>query len=148
MAKLPRGVFCLVVLSVLILKPVVPPLGGQEASRQSSLSDNQHVPETNVPDGFTVTSVGDLIMPRPLSMRKDPGFSRVVSILRSSDVTFGNFEGTALDLRTFKGSDFRRQTQEARGFWQRLVWHTILGKWVSDWSPALTITQRTGGSRA
>ena len=102
MEKLLRRLIDSIAIVFLAFTPAVP-LPGQEAGRQSAFSDNQHLLEMHVPDGFTVTSVGDLIMPRPLSMRKDPGFSSLVSILRSSDVTFGNFEGTALDLRTFKG---------------------------------------------
>lgn len=39
-----------------------------------------------MPDGFTVASVGDLIR-----------------LLKTADITFGNFEGTALDLHSFDG---------------------------------------------
>lgn len=50
---------------------------------------------TNVPSGFTVTAVGDCIMARPISQTKD--FAPVGRLIREADVSFGNFEGTALD---------------------------------------------------
>jgi poly-gamma-glutamate capsule biosynthesis protein CapA/YwtB (metallophosphatase superfamily) len=56
-----------------------------------------------VPGGFTLTAVGDLIVEdelTPLLERRDPG---LVSLLRAADVTFGNFESTAIDFATFTG---------------------------------------------
>lgn len=58
---------------------------------------------TNVSDGFTVAAVGDLIFARPISQLEDPAFTGVVRLLQSTDVTFGNFEGSAIDIRRFEG---------------------------------------------
>jgi poly-gamma-glutamate synthesis protein (capsule biosynthesis protein) len=54
-----------------------------------------------VPDGFTVSAVGDIIMQHPQSMRRD--CAPLMRILKSTDVTFGNFENTTFDLAAFKG---------------------------------------------
>lgn len=61
--------------------------------------------EMSVADGFTFAAVGDCIMSRPLSpmLKKDEGFAAVVKILREAHATFGNFENTAIDIRTFGG---------------------------------------------
>ena len=63
---------------------------------------------TNVPDGFTVSAVGDLIISRPLSQyaSSDPAFAAALNVLAQSDVVYGNMESTILDLRTFKGSPY------------------------------------------
>ncbi|WP_315837964.1 CapA family protein [Bradyrhizobium prioriisuperbiae] len=71
-------------------------------------------PEQNhVPDGFTVTAVGDLICTYPIT-----GMLKVVSpglldILRNADITVGNYEDTALDLKSFAGT----AQAEAGGSW-------------------------------
>jgi poly-gamma-glutamate capsule biosynthesis protein CapA/YwtB (metallophosphatase superfamily) len=61
--------------------------------------------QTNVPDGFTVTAVGDLIISRPLSQyaARDPHFKAVLDALHGTDVLYGNLETTIFDARTFKG---------------------------------------------
>ncbi|MES0169886.1 CapA family protein [Mesorhizobium sp. M0027] len=59
---------------------------------------------TNVADGFTMVAVGDLIVSRPLTRYKHPGFSDIVKILCDADVTFGNMETLIFDIRKFKGS--------------------------------------------
>jgi poly-gamma-glutamate capsule biosynthesis protein CapA/YwtB (metallophosphatase superfamily) len=61
--------------------------------------------DTNVPDGFTLVTVGDLITSRPLQQysAQDEGFRRVVEILKRGDVTYGNMETTIFDLRHFTG---------------------------------------------
>jgi poly-gamma-glutamate capsule biosynthesis protein CapA/YwtB (metallophosphatase superfamily) len=58
---------------------------------------------TSVADGFTLASVGDCIIARPISQATDAPFTRVASLLRDADVTFGTFEGSAFDIRQFKG---------------------------------------------
>lgn len=57
----------------------------------------------NVEDGFTVGAVGDLILARPISQNTDSRFTRMVDILRRPDVTFGNLEGSIIDIRDFEG---------------------------------------------
>ncbi|MGY2735030.1 CapA family protein [Sphingomonas sp. UYP23] len=59
--------------------------------------------DANVRDGFTVTAVGDLIMTQPTSALLERTAPDLMRLLRSSDVTFGNFEGTAVDLHGFGG---------------------------------------------
>ncbi|MER8874923.1 CapA family protein, partial [Mesorhizobium sp. M0814] len=59
---------------------------------------------TNVADGFTMVAVGDLIVSRPLTKYKHPGFGDIVKILCDADVTFGNMETLIFDIRSFKGS--------------------------------------------
>ncbi len=61
--------------------------------------------ETNVPDGFTVVTVGDCIISRPLLQYapRDEAFRKVVEILKRADVTYGNMETTILDMRHFAG---------------------------------------------
>lgn len=61
--------------------------------------------ETNVPDGFTLVSVGDCIISRPLSQYAsgDEGFARIVQILKRGDVAYGNMETSILDMRQFHG---------------------------------------------
>ncbi len=64
--------------------------------------------QASVPDGFTVSAVGDLIMSRPLSQHAQamPSFSAVLGILQGSDVTFGNLETTIFDPRSFEGAPY------------------------------------------
>ncbi len=57
----------------------------------------------NVPDGFTVAAVGDVLTPQPFSMTADPRFQHAADILRNADIGFGNFEGNIVDIRYFKG---------------------------------------------
>jgi poly-gamma-glutamate capsule biosynthesis protein CapA/YwtB (metallophosphatase superfamily) len=57
----------------------------------------------SVGDGFTLTAVGDLIFARPIAQLGDPAFAGVVQLLQRGDVTFGNFEGSAIDIPRFTG---------------------------------------------
>lgn len=54
-------------------------------------------------DGFTLVTVGDVVLGSALSARLEACSPRLLKLLRSGDVTFGNFETTALDLATFDG---------------------------------------------
>jgi len=60
---------------------------------------------TDIADGFTLAAVGDCIISRPVSpmLAGDRGLAGVVRILRDASVTFGNFEGSAIDIREFRG---------------------------------------------
>lgn len=64
--------------------------------------------QTSVPDGFTFTAVGDLIISRPLSQyaASDPAFASILGVLHRSDVVYGNMESTIFDVRTFKGHPY------------------------------------------
>jgi len=59
---------------------------------------------TTVRDGFTIASVGDLILAYPQSQNPDPSFRSVVKLLQDADVATGNYEGNIIDGRFFKGS--------------------------------------------
>jgi poly-gamma-glutamate capsule biosynthesis protein CapA/YwtB (metallophosphatase superfamily) len=63
---------------------------------------------TDVPDGFTVGAVGDLIISRPLSQYSErlPGFKSVLDILHANDVLYGNLETTIFDARNFSGAPY------------------------------------------
>src|SRR3984957_12429855 len=63
---------------------------------------------TDVPDGFTVGAVGDLIISRPLSQYSErlPGFKSVLGILHDSDALYGNLETTIFDSRNFTGAPY------------------------------------------
>ena len=62
------------------------------------------VPSTPVAGDFSFAAVGDLIYLRPMLATIEKQSPDMLRILRGADVTFGNFETTALDLKTFKGS--------------------------------------------
>jgi poly-gamma-glutamate capsule biosynthesis protein CapA/YwtB (metallophosphatase superfamily) len=64
--------------------------------------------QTDVPDGFTVGAVGDLIISRPLSQYAGrlKGFDGVLRLLRGTDVTYGNLETTVFDARYFAGAPY------------------------------------------
>jgi Bacterial capsule synthesis protein PGA_cap len=57
----------------------------------------------DIPDGFTLTAVGDLIITAPISQRMKRTSPDLIKILQEADVTFGNFEGSALDVPKFDG---------------------------------------------
>ena len=62
----------------------------------------------HVPDGFTVTAVGDLIISRPLTQAAEglPGFKAVLVRLKQGDVLYGNMESTIFDVRHFAGAPY------------------------------------------
>lgn len=57
----------------------------------------------SVEDGFSVGSVGDIIIARPVSQNDDSRFTRMADVLQRADVAFGNFEGSAFDIDAFDG---------------------------------------------
>jgi poly-gamma-glutamate synthesis protein (capsule biosynthesis protein) len=61
-----------------------------------------------MPAGFSFVPVGDCIVSRPLSPRisRDAGFARVVTLLRSADLRYGNLETTIVDIGNFAGSPY------------------------------------------
>ena len=62
----------------------------------------------NVPDGFSVAAVGDLITSRPLAQYADrlPAFEAVIDILSGTDAVYGNLETTIFDPRSFTGAPY------------------------------------------
>ena len=61
-----------------------------------------------VPDGFTVSAVGDLIISRPISQEaaRLPAFKAVLSLLQHCDVLYGNMESSIFDARHFRGAPY------------------------------------------
>lgn len=59
--------------------------------------------QANVSAGFTLATVGDLVLDSALSSRLETRSPGLLALLRAGDVTFGNFETTALDLAAFDG---------------------------------------------
>jgi poly-gamma-glutamate synthesis protein (capsule biosynthesis protein) len=59
--------------------------------------------QANVPDGFTLVAVGDIILTDAIFPRLQRKSPELIALLKSGDVTFGNFEGTAIDLQRFGG---------------------------------------------
>jgi poly-gamma-glutamate synthesis protein (capsule biosynthesis protein) len=59
--------------------------------------------DANVPDGFTVVSVGDLIITTPIFQRMQRTSPELIRLLQSGNVGFGNFEGSVLDVPKFDG---------------------------------------------
>ena len=60
---------------------------------------------TTVRDGFTLASVGDLIVAFPQSGNPDEGLQGVLKLIRGADAATGNYEGNIIDGRHFKGSN-------------------------------------------
>ncbi len=63
---------------------------------------------TNVPDGFSIGAVGDLIISRPLSQYATtmPAFKALLEVLKPFNVLYGNMETAIFDVREFKGSPY------------------------------------------
>lgn len=62
------------------------------------------VPSVPMPDGFTFATVGDLIYLRPMLATVEKRSPELLRLLRTADVTFGNFETMAFDLATTRAS--------------------------------------------
>ncbi len=62
--------------------------------------DPSQVLATNVPDGFTVASVGDIIEAHPETPY--PENKPIAAIFHSADVSVGNYEGAIVDYRRYK----------------------------------------------
>ena len=90
--------FSLVLVLSATLQSQTPAPAAQPAPR-----DPAREVAASVADGFTLASVGDCIIARPISQNRDAAFAGVASLLRDADAAFGNFEGSAIDIRQFKG---------------------------------------------
>ena len=73
-------------------------------AQQGSALSIAPVPHMPIAGDFSFAAVGDLIYLRPMLATIEKQSPDMLRILRDADVTFGNFETTALDLATFKGS--------------------------------------------
>jgi len=59
--------------------------------------------DMKITDAFTLASVGDLIIMRPVSQLNDPAFQGALKIVKDSDFAVGNFEANAADLSNYTG---------------------------------------------
>jgi poly-gamma-glutamate synthesis protein (capsule biosynthesis protein) len=57
----------------------------------------------NIPDGFKVALVGDIILSHPIYEQLDRTCPRLIELLQGADLVVGNLEGTILDLARFQG---------------------------------------------
>lgn len=71
------------------------------ANGKGALQDNWR--DARVPDGFTLVAAGDLVIDDVLSWKLRRASPGLVELLQCADVTFGNFESTAIDLNKFGG---------------------------------------------
>jgi poly-gamma-glutamate synthesis protein (capsule biosynthesis protein) len=64
--------------------------------------------QTELPPGFSVGAVGDLIISRPLSQYAPrlPAFKAVLDLLKGADAVYGNLETTIFDARNFSGAPY------------------------------------------
>jgi poly-gamma-glutamate capsule biosynthesis protein CapA/YwtB (metallophosphatase superfamily) len=64
--------------------------------------------QTDVPNGFTVGAVGDLIISRPLSQYTSqiPEFKSALDVMHGADALYGNLETTIFDARNFAGAPY------------------------------------------
>jgi hypothetical protein len=61
---------------------------------------------SSVDDGFTIATVGDIIISHSLAhLADEPGFAAVIKLLQDADVATGNMETQIIDARTFLGSN-------------------------------------------
>ena len=59
--------------------------------------------ETTIGDGFTIASVGDLIMAFPASQLADPAHQSAFDLVRDADVGYANMESSILDGSKWQG---------------------------------------------
>ena len=79
-------------------------LAAQQAGGRDGVFPEELELATTVADGFTMASVGDVIIAYPQSQNPDPKFQGVLDLIREADVATGNYEGNIIDGRTFSGS--------------------------------------------
>ncbi|MBZ9647510.1 CapA family protein [Sphingobium sp. 3R8] len=79
------------------------PLHAEEEESGGTLQPTT-VPSTPIAGDFSFAAIGDLIYLRPMLATLERQAPDMLRILRGADLTFGNFETTALDLKTFRGS--------------------------------------------
>jgi poly-gamma-glutamate capsule biosynthesis protein CapA/YwtB (metallophosphatase superfamily) len=73
---------------------------GAVVAAQDQGRDPSQALASNVPDGFTVASVGDIIEAHPAT--PNPENKPIAAIFHSADVTVGNYEGAIVDYRQYK----------------------------------------------
>jgi poly-gamma-glutamate capsule biosynthesis protein CapA/YwtB (metallophosphatase superfamily) len=74
--------------------------GNEAFAQQVAGREPANATATNVPDGFTVAAVGDIIEAHPATGY--PENKPIAAIFHSADVSVGNFEGAIVDYRQYK----------------------------------------------
>ena len=101
MRTLPLAVFLTVGVAVAFVVPRRQAL----AQRPATMSELA----TTIRDGFTIASVGDLIVASPATQNPDLAFTGLMKIIQDADVATANWEASVLDGRTVKGSSIGPQ---------------------------------------
>jgi len=99
-----RAFRALLVAGAAAFAAVAMPAFAEEEEEGGALPAVTTVPSSPIAGDFTFAAVGDLIYLRPMLATLERQSPDMLRLLRGADVTFGNFETTALDLKTFKGS--------------------------------------------
>jgi len=76
--------------------------GGRGAAAPVRLDTAKDM-DMKITDPFTLTSVGDLIVMRPVSQLNDPAFQSALKIVKDADFAVGNFETNAADQLNYTG---------------------------------------------
>jgi poly-gamma-glutamate capsule biosynthesis protein CapA/YwtB (metallophosphatase superfamily) len=84
---------------------LVAPSSAQEPS-ESWQSDVARSLAPNVPDGFSVATVGDIQLTRPISRLRDRGLQSALKWVKDASVAVGNLETTLIDPAHFEGYPF------------------------------------------
>ena len=106
-----RSVRRLHLVPVLALVLVTGPVSAQRPVTRDSV----RALTLGVPNGFTLAAAGDLIQTHRIAPAMAPGLAEAVARLQGAAVVFGNFESTAIDVRTFTG----HAEAENGGLWLR-----------------------------
>ncbi len=98
---------------------------------------------------FSLVTLGDLLYDKPMAQSTDTAFQRVVSLIKRGDVTIGNQEGVAFDLKTFTGEAYgnglllgdAQIAQDMKAMGVDMV--SVANNHATDWGPeGLLASQR------
>jgi poly-gamma-glutamate capsule biosynthesis protein CapA/YwtB (metallophosphatase superfamily) len=97
-------------LSAPVLFALVLLLAGARHSDLALRAQGPNELATTVADGFTIATVGDLIVAYPATpSNNDPAFKSLTKIIADADVATANWEASVIDGRKFKGSSIGPQ---------------------------------------
>jgi len=89
----------LLTLAALGLSPLGGPIRAQQRPSPAALEPLR----LGVSNGFSFAAVGDLIQTQPVATATTRGLAEAIALLQSATVAFGNFESSAIDMRSFTG---------------------------------------------
>jgi poly-gamma-glutamate synthesis protein (capsule biosynthesis protein) len=97
-------------LSAPVLFALVLLLAGARHGNPALQAQGPNELATTVADGFTIATVGDLIVAYPATpSNNDPAFKSLTKIIADADVATANWEASVIDGRKFKGSSIGPQ---------------------------------------